>query len=66
MLQASANLKEFKKVNVVKWQHDEADVILPVVLPRGDHGDGTARKMAGNTRRVWCVIVTEVQNFSDS
>jgi hypothetical protein len=51
---------------VVKWQHDEADVILLVVTPPDDHDDdGTVGKKAGNTRKVWRVIVTEVQNFSD-
>ena len=57
-----------KKVNVVTWQYDEADVILPVVTPHDDHDDnGKVRMKTGNTRKVRCVIiVTEVQNFSDS
>jgi uncharacterized protein YfaP (DUF2135 family) len=51
MLQAYGNLKEFRKVNVVKCQHDEADVILPVVTPHGDHEDyGIFRKKTENTR----------------
>ena len=51
---------------MVKWQHDEADVILPVVTPRDDHDDdGTVRMKARNTRKVSCVTVTEVHSFSD-
>jgi hypothetical protein len=50
MLQASGNLKEFSKVNVVKRQHDEANVILPVVTSRDDHEHyGIVRKKAEDT-----------------
>jgi hypothetical protein len=67
LLQASGNLKEFRKVKAVKWQHDEADVILPVLTPHEDHEDyGIVRKKAGNIRKVLCVLVSEVQKLSDS
>jgi hypothetical protein len=50
MLQASGNLKELKKVNVVKRQDDEADVILPVVTSHDDHEHYIiVRKKAENT-----------------
>lgn len=52
---------------MVKWQHDEADVILPVVTPHDDRDDdGIVTKKAGNTLKVWCVLVAEVQKLSDS
>jgi hypothetical protein len=38
---------------MVKWQHDEADVILPVVTPHDDHDDnGIVGMNAENTHKV--------------
>jgi hypothetical protein len=51
MLQASSKLTR------LHGQHVEADVIMPV-SPHDSHDiDGTVRKKAGNTRKVWYVLV---------